>query len=344
MSASAGPAESAPVLSVEDLAVEFRPRRGETVYAVNGVDFTVARGEILGLVGETGSGKSVTSHAILGIVRPPGTVTSGRVLLDGVNLLGLAREELRGIRGARISYIPQNPRVALNPLLRVGRQMRNVIESHQPSRRNRRAAAGEVVDRCRAMIAAVGIPDPDWVLRAYPHELSGGMAQRIVIAISLLLGPELVIADEPTTGLDVTVQAQILELFTRSARERGAAVVLVTHDLGIVAHYCQKVAVMYGGRIVERGTVADIFRTPQHPYTVGLLRSVPVIGLPLRHMPGHTPHLHQPPLACTFAARCPFATEECRQQRPPWKRSGQSHETFCFWPGKAERSETLGVR
>ena len=233
-----------PLLSLEELSVQFRPRRGQTVYAVDGVDLAVARGEIFGLVGETGAGKSVTSHAILGLVRPPGRVTGGRVLLDGTDLRTLAPEELRSVRGARISYVPQNPRSALNPLLRIERQMRNMIVSHE---RRSPARESKVDERCRTMLAAVGIPDPDSMLRAYPHQLSGGMAQRMVIAIALLLGPELIIADEPTSGLDVTVQAQILELFTRAARERGAAVLLVTHDLGVVAHYCQRVAVMYAG-------------------------------------------------------------------------------------------------
>lgn len=201
----------------------------------------------------------MTSHAILGLVRPPGRVTGGRVLLDGTDLRTLAPEELRSVRGPRISYVPQNPRSALNLLLRIERQMRNMIVSHE---RRSPARESKVDERCRTMLAAVGIPDPDSVLRAYPHQLSGGMAQRVVIAIALLLGPELIIADEPTSGLDVIVQAQILELFTRATRERGSAVLLVTHDLGVVAHYCQRVAVMYAGEIVERGMVGEIFRSP----------------------------------------------------------------------------------
>jgi peptide/nickel transport system ATP-binding protein len=328
-----------PVLSVEDLSVQFRPRRGKTVYAVNGVDLAVARGEIFGLVGETGAGKSVTSHAILGLVRPPGQVTGGRVLLDGTDLRTLAPKELRSVRGARISYVPQNPRSALNPLLRIERQMRNMIASHE---RRRPARQSKVAERCRTMLAAVGIPDPDSMLRAYPHQLSAGMAQRVVIAIALLLGPELIIADEPTSGLDVTVQAQILELFTRAARERGSAVLLVTHDLGVVAHYCQRVAVMYAGEIVERGMVGEIFRSPAHPFTVGLLASVPVAGTPLRHIPGQTAQLHRPPQACTFAPRCSFATGECRTQRPPWHRLSDSHETFCRWPRVPAQPPTIG--
>lgn len=330
-----------PLLSLEELSVQFRPRRGKTVYAVNGVDLAVARGEIFGLVGETGAGKSVTSHAILGLVRPPGRVTGGRVLLDGTDLRTLAPEELRSVRGARISYVPQNPRSALNPLLRIERQMRNMIVSHE---RRSPARESKVDERCRTMLAAVGIPDPDSVLRAYPHQLSGGMAQRVVIAIALLLGPELIIADEPTSGLDVTVQAQILELFTRAARERGAAVLLVTHDLGVVAHYCQRVAVMYAGEIVERGMVGEIFRSPAHPFTVGLLASVPVTGKPLRHIPGQTAQLHRPPHACTFAPRCPFVTGECRTQRPPWHHSSGSHETFCHWPRVPARPPTIESR
>jgi oligopeptide/dipeptide ABC transporter ATP-binding protein len=324
---------------VRDVHVRFTPPRAEPTFAVNGVDLEVDGGEILGLVGETGSGKSVTTHAILGLVRPPGVVTGGEIMLGGVDLRSLKPAELQRLRGRRISYVPQNPRSALNPLLRIGQQMRNVIESHEDRRHRRRGRRADIERRNREMIAAVGIPDPDRVLKGYPHELSGGMAQRVVIAIALLLGPELIIADEPTTGLDVTVQAQILELFTSAVRERGAAVVLVTHDLGIVAHYCQRVSIMYAGRIVERGSVAAVFRSPQHPYTAGLLRSVPVIGQPLAYMPGQTPHLHAPPRACTFAPRCPYATEECRAERPPWKRSAPGQEAFCHWPEKTRSSK-----
>jgi oligopeptide/dipeptide ABC transporter ATP-binding protein len=266
-------------------------------------------------------------------------VTRGEIILGGVDLRSLKPSELQRLRGRRISYVPQNPRSALNPLLRIGHQMRNVIESHEDRSGRRGARRADIERRNREMIAAVGIPDPDRVLKGYPHELSGGMAQRVVIAIALLLGPELIIADEPTTGLDVTVQAQILELFTSAVRERGAAVVLVTHDLGIVAHYCRRVEIMYAGRIVERGTVASVFHAPQHPYTAGLLRSVPVIGQPLAYMSGQTPHLHAPPLACTFAPRCPYATEECRAQRPPWKRSAAGQEAFCHWPEKTRSSK-----
>jgi oligopeptide/dipeptide ABC transporter ATP-binding protein len=327
-------ASAGPLLRVDDVHVRFTPARGETVYAVNGVDLEIGRGEIHGLVGETGSGKSVTTHAILGLVQPPGVVTGGPIRLGELNLRTLKPAELRRVLGSRLSYVPQNPRTALNPLLRVGQQMRNVIESHQDRGRRRKGPGADIENRCLDMIAAVGISDPQRVLRSYPHELSGGMAQRVVIAIALLLGPELVIADEPTTGLDVTVQMQILELFTSAVRERGAAVLLVTHDLGVVAHYCQRVAIMYAGRVVERGRVGDVFRTPQHPYTVGLLRSVPVIGKQLTFMAGQTPHLHAPPHACTFAPRCGHATEECRTRQPPWQQLSTGHEAFCHWPEK----------
>jgi peptide/nickel transport system ATP-binding protein len=327
------------LLSVEDLRIEVRAREDKTVHAVNGVDLTVRRGEILGLVGETGSGKSLTSQAMLGLVRPPAVVTSGRVLLDGTDLLTLPAGALRRVRGARVAYIPQEPRAALHPQLPVERQMRNVIVSHEGRRRRT-----DVHERCRALISAVGIPDAERLLGCYPDELSGGTAQRVAIAIALLLDPELIIADEPTTGLDVTVQAQILELFTRSARERGAAATLVTHNLAVVAHYCQHVAVMYAGQIVERGSVREIFREAAHPYTRGLLASLPVIGTPLRHLPGHSVELHGPPRGCSFAPRCPHATEECRSQRPPWQRSSESHETFCHWPRAPDRAVTSPSR
>jgi peptide/nickel transport system ATP-binding protein len=323
------------LLCVENLSIEVRGTRDDTTYAVSGVDLTVRRGEIIGLVGETGSGKSLTSQAMLGLVRPPAVVTSGRVLLDGSDLLTLPPDELRRVRGPRVAYIPQEPRAALHPQLPVERQMRNVIASHEGRRRRADDRA-----RCRALISAVGIPDPERLLASYPHELSGGMAQRVAIAIAFLLEPELIVADEPTTGLDVTVQAQILELFTRSARERSAAAVLVTHDLGVVAHYCQRLAVMYAGQIVERGPVREVFRAAAHPYTCGLLASLPVIGMPLRHMAGHSVQMHRPPHGCSFAPRCPHATEECRRQRPPWQRSSESHEAFCHWPRAVDQAPT----
>jgi peptide/nickel transport system ATP-binding protein len=314
------------VLEVQGLHVEFRRRGEAAVHAVNGVDLSIARGEILGLVGETGCGKTVTSLAILGLIRPPGRISQGRILLDGTDLRGLGREELRALRGSRIGYVPQNPRTALNPLLQVERQMRNVLASH---RNGDRKGRGVDRSRCRELLEDVGIPDPDRVLRAYPHQLSGGMAQRVVIAIAMLLGPELVIADEPTTGLDVTVQLQILDLFSAAVRRDDAGVLLVTHDLGVVANYCHRVAVMYAGRVVETGPVREVFKRPRHPYTVGLLRSVPVVGEPLHSMPGQPPSLRSLPAGCAFADRCSHAQPHHRVEPPPWRRVSETHAFLC---------------
>ena len=312
------------LLEVEELRVEFTGLE-EPVRAVNGVDLEIERGEIVGLVGESGSGKTVTSLSILGLIRRPGRVTSGSIRLDGVDLRTLGPEELREIRGARISYVPQSPRGALNPLLRIGKQMENILVSHGAGRRQ---PATELRRRTVEMIEAVGIPDPERVLRAYPHELSGGMAQRAVIANAMILRPDLVIADEPTTGLDVTVQAQILDLFSERVRDQGAGALLVTHDLGIVANYCTRIAVMYAGRIVETGPARDVFQRPRHPYTVGLLRSVPVLGQPLFSMPGQAPDLRALPPGCAFAARCADARSECAAVAPPWREVAGGKQRF----------------
>ena len=307
------------MLDVEGLRVEFAGAE-EPVRAVNGVDLSVERGEIVGLVGESGSGKTVTSLSILGLVRRPGRITAGSIRLDGADLRTLSPERLREIRGARISYVPQSPRGALNPLLRIGRQIENVLVSHaEGGRRGRRGTQPAQRRRVLEMIEAVGIPDPERVYRAFPHELSGGMAQRAVIANALILRPDLVIADEPTTGLDVTVQAQILDLFASRVQDQGAGALLVTHDLGIVANYCARVAVMYAGRIVETGPAREVFERPRHPYTVGLLRSVPVLGQPLYSMPGQAPDLRLLPTGCAFTARCAHALPECAAEPPPWQ-------------------------
>ena len=284
------------MLAVAGLRVEFRGRT-ETVSALNGVDLQVERGEIVGLVGETGSGKTVTSLSILGLVRPPGIVTAGEIRLDDLDLRTLEPRELRALRSQRIAYIPQDPRSALNPLVRIGKQMSNVIRSHTSWSKK------EADARSRDVIEAVGIPDPDRIFRAHAHELSGGMAQRAVIAIALLLQPELVIADEPTTGLDVTVQAQILDLFRRAVTDDGAGALLVTHDLGVVANYCSRVCVMYGGRVVETGTVSEVFAHPRHP----LYGGAAAIGS------GHRPTAAQPARA---GAEPPLASQRLRIPRP----------------------------
>jgi peptide/nickel transport system ATP-binding protein len=314
------------VLAVSDLHVEFATRQG-AARAVGGLDLTVDRGEVVGLVGESGSGKTVTALSILRLVRAPGRMTRGTIELDGVALPELSERDLRAVRGARLAYVPQNPRGSLNPLLRVGKQLENILSAHATGPSGRTARR----ERCLETIEAVGLPDPVRVFRSYPHELSGGMAQRVLIAAALLLSPDLVIADEPTTGLDVTVQAQILDLFENRVRTEGAGALLVTHDLGIVANYCDRVVVMYAGRVVEAGTTKDIFEQPSHPYTQGLLRSSPVLGEPLYSMPGSAPDLRSLPAGCPFAARCSEAHEACLTE-PPWRDAGNGHGFRCHLP------------
>jgi oligopeptide/dipeptide ABC transporter ATP-binding protein len=301
------------LLDVRGLRTSFRLREG-TVRAVTGVDFHVRRGEILGLVGESGCGKSVTSLSIMGLVAQPGVVEAGEVIFDGQDLLKLKDAEMREIRGNRISMIFQQPTSSLNPVLRVGFQIGEVLEAHKGMKKK---AARE---RAMELMRMVGIPDPKRRLDSYPFEMSGGMAQRVMIAMALACEPELLIADEPTTALDVTIQAQILDLMRRLQRETGTAIVLITHDLGVVAEMCDRVAVMYAGEIVEQAETVELFRKPLHPYTRGLIDSIPVVGETrerLAVIPGNVPNLIDLPAACRFAPRChtridesvPFSTE-----------------------------------
>ena len=288
------------LLEVRNLATSFYTRNG-VVRAVTGVDFSVRRGEILGLVGESGCGKSVTSLSILGLVTPPGKVESGDVVFDGRDLRTISATELRSLRGNRIAMIFQQPQSSLNPVLDVGFQLSEVLEIHKNMRR--RAAR----QRSLELLRMVGIPDPERRLKSYPHEMSGGMAQRVMIAMALACEPELLIADEPTTALDVTIQAQILDLMRRLQRETGTAIILITHDLGVVAEMCDRVAVMYAGEIVEQTDTQTLFRKPLHPYTQGLVGSVPVLGQPkdsLSVIPGVVPNLIDLPEGCRFAPRC----------------------------------------
>jgi oligopeptide/dipeptide ABC transporter ATP-binding protein len=288
------------ILDVRDLRTSFRLREG-TVHAVTGVNFSVRRGEILGLVGESGCGKSVTSLSIMGLVAPPGVVESGQIMFDGQDLRKLDDKQMRGIRGNRISMIFQQPTSSLNPVMRVGVQIGEVLQVHKEMKKK--------VARERAMelMRMVGIPDPKRRIDSYPFEMSGGMAQRVMIAMELACEPELLIADEPTTALDVTIQAQILDLMRRLQRETGTAIVLITHDLGVVAEMCDRVAVMYAGEIIEETDSRSLFRQPLHPYTQGLIGSVPVLGQPvdaLSAIPGLVPNLINLPQGCRFAPRC----------------------------------------
>ena len=302
------------LLDVNNLCVRFETHHG-TVRAVDGVSFSLDEGETLGLVGESGSGKSVTNLGIMGLVpSPPGVVEAGHILLDGRDLVQMSEAQLRGVRGNEVAMIFQDPMTSLNPLLTVERQLTEVLELHRNmTRAEARRAAARGLDE-------VGIPDPERRLDQYPHELSGGMRQRVMIAMGLLCEPKLLLADEPTTALDVTIQAQILELMKDLQERRGTAIILVTHDLGVVAGMADRVHVMYAGRLVETGPIGPLFKDPRHPYTRGLLQSVPrLTGDPdaaLDSIPGQPPDLADLPPGCAFAPRCSFATPACELDRP----------------------------
>ena len=301
------------ILSVRDLSVSFATDGG-VVRAVERVSFELDRGEILAVVGESGSGKSVTAQTILGLTRAPNATITGSVEFDGRDLTTLDDEQLRDVRGKRIAMIFQDPMTSLNPVYRVGDQIVEMIRAHQKV--GRRAAQEQAVE----LLRSVGIPNPQRRVRDYPHEFSGGMRQRVMIAMALALDPDVLIADEPTTALDVTVQAQILRLLDTLNRERGLAVVLITHDLGVVAEVADRVAVMYAGQIVEDATLDDLFYDPQHPYTWGLLGSLARLDQPrpvrLAQIAGAPPSLLNPPTGCRFAARCPHEFEKCAEPPP----------------------------
>ena len=320
-------AGSVPTLEVKHLRTWFETREGP-LKAVDDVSFSVGRGEVLGLVGESGSGKTVTGFSILGLVDPPGRVVSGEILLDGEDLVGLPEERLRHIRGRRIAMIFQDPMMTLNPVLRIDTQMIEAITAHQEVSRS------DALARARAALARVGIASPDERLRAYPHQFSGGMRQRVAIAIALLHEPDLIVADEPTTALDVTIQAQILHEVQKLGAESGAALIWITHDLAVVAGLADRVCVMYAGRIVEEGPVDEVIDRPLHPYTRGLIGSVPSQnrrGRPLAQIPGMTPSLLQAPAGCAFRPRCPRADDRCFEAPPiTWPLPGR--QVRCFHP------------
>jgi oligopeptide transport system ATP-binding protein len=320
---------SAPLLSVEDLRVEFTTARG-TVHAVNGVSFDVAPGETLGLVGESGCGKSVTSLALLGILAGNGRVAGGRALFEGRDLLGLKDSELRRIRGSKIAMIFQDPMTSLNPVLTIGRQIREVLQEHFDLGKE------EAIRRAGNLLEQVGIPSPDMRLKDYPHQFSGGMRQRAMIAMALACEPKLLIADEPTTALDVTIQAQILDLLRGLVTERDTALILITHDLGVVAGMCERVNVMYGGMIVEAARAEQLFGRPRHPYTLGLLQSVPRLDAArhakLKPIEGQPRDMLRPPTACPFQPRCAYEVERSRQEVPPLIEVAPEHWVACFNP------------
>jgi peptide/nickel transport system ATP-binding protein len=315
------------LLDVCDLAVEFTTEQG-VVRAVDGVSFSLAPGHTIGIVGESGCGKSVTSLAIMGLLPQTGArVTSGQVMFQGRDLLRLPRSELAGLRGDRLAMIFQEPMTSLNPSLTVGDQIGEVLERHRGL--SHAAAFARAVE----LLRQVGIPMAERRASEYPHRLSGGMRQRVMIAMALACQPKLLIADEPTTALDVTVQAQILDLLRRLRDETGTAVVLITHDLGVIAELADEVVVMYAGRVVERAPVARLFAEPQHPYTIGLLGAVPRLDAPadrLAVIEGNVPSPYSPPQGCRFHPRCPFAVDQCRVSAPPLAEVAPGHAAACW--------------
>jgi oligopeptide/dipeptide ABC transporter ATP-binding protein len=322
-------AGAGPLLAVEDLRVTFGTRRG-TVHAVNGISFAIEPGETLGIVGESGCGKSVTALALMGILPRNGRVTGGAARFAGRDLLRLRERELRAIRGAEIAMVFQDPMTSLNPMLTVGRQIREAIQAH------RNMGKDEATKQAVELLDRVGIPSAGARVRDYPHQFSGGMRQRAMIAMALACEPRLLIADEPTTALDVTIQAQILRLLKDLATERQTALILITHDLGVVAGTCERVAVMYSGIIVETGSARQVFAAPRHPYTLGLLGSVPRLdqprGVPLRPIEGAPRDMLSPPRACPFVPRCRFATDVCQTAVPPLEEIEPGHRIACYNP------------
>jgi len=303
---------SGPLLAVRGLRVEFATRRG-TLVAVDDVSFDIAPGEVLGVVGESGAGKSITGSAIIGLIEPPGRIAAGEILLEGERIDRLPAEAMRRVRGRRIGAIFQDPLTSLNPLYTIGQQLVETIRTHLP------LDAAAARKRAIELLAEAGISAPERRIDLYPHQFSGGMRQRVVIALALCAGPQLVIADEPTTALDVSVQAQIIALLKRLCREHGTAVMLVTHDMGVIAETAHRVAVMYAGRIVEIGPVQAVIHDPQHPYTAGLMSSIPAVGGASGHLPqieGSMPRLDAIPPGCPFNPRCPRAFDRCREERP----------------------------
>jgi peptide/nickel transport system ATP-binding protein/oligopeptide transport system ATP-binding protein len=322
-----------PLLTVDDLKVSFATEDG-VVRAVDGVSFQLTAGEILAIVGESGSGKSVTAQTITGLTRAPNARISGSVTYRGRELNGLDDDQLRDIRGEQIAMVFQDPMTSLNPVYRVGRQIAEMIRAH------RDVSHREAEERAVELLRSVGIPNPERRVRHYPHEFSGGMRQRVMIAMALALEPQVLIADEPTTALDVTVQAQILRLIDELNRDRDLAVVLITHDLGVVAEVADRVLVMYAGQIVEDATLDEIFYDPQHPYTWGLLGSLTRLDQPrgerLRQITGQPPSLLAPPPGCRFAPRCPYVFEKCDELPTLEARAGGAHLDRC-WLDPAEK-------
>ena len=317
-----------PTLQVEDLQTHFFTKNG-IARAVDGINFTVAKREVMGLVGESGSGKTVTGFSLINLVDPPGKIVGGRILFNGEDLVQASEERMRHLRGNRIAMIFQDPMMTLNPVLRIDTQMVETVIAHEPN-----VPKQEARQRARDALGQVGIPSPDERLKAYPHQFSGGMRQRVAIAIALLNKPDLIIADEPTTALDVTIQGQILFEAQKLCRETGTAMIWITHDLAVVAGLADKICVMYAGRIVEQGAIDDVLDHPVHPYTRGLLGSVPghnTRGQRLYQIPGMTPSLVNLPEGCAFSSRCPSVSSACAEQ-PKIEEPIPNRQVRCFHP------------
>jgi oligopeptide/dipeptide ABC transporter ATP-binding protein len=340
----AHPTNNDPLLSVRDLRTYFYTEAG-VARAVDGVSFDIARGETVGLVGESGCGKSVTAFSLIRLVQPPGRIEPGsRIGFDGRELTSLSDKEMRGVRGERIGFVFQEPMTALNPVFTVGDQIAEVVRVHNAGTKR------EAWDRAVKMLETVGIPSPAQRATEYPHQLSGGMRQRVVIAMALIMNPALVIADEPTTALDVTIQAQILELLRDLQQKFGTSILLITHDLGVVAETASRVIVMYGGEIVEEAPVADLFARAHHPYTEGLLAAMPQVGQSrerLETIPGSVPPPTKWPQGCRFHDRCPYAWERCASDHPPLYQIGAAHVSRCHLADeparRAEKHEPMAV-
>lgn len=327
-------AQREPVLEVKELRTQFDTQDG-VVHAVNGVSFTLNKGEFLGVVGESGSGKSVTMMSLLRLIpMPPGEIVSGTAMFAGEDLLTLGDDAIRKVRGGKIGFIFQDPMTSLNPVLTVGFQIQESLKIHQGMDDKKSRA------RAQELLEMVGIPAAADRLDNYPFELSGGMRQRAMIAVALACNPEILIADEPTTALDVTIQAQIIEIIRDLRDELDSAVIWITHDLGVVAGLADRVLVMYGGQIVEEALVNELYANPQHPYTRGLLGSLPRLdqkGQELTNIKGSPPNLYSAPMSCPFAPRCPYAFDRCWNENPPLIDVGDSHRAACWWDIENER-------
>jgi len=328
----------APLLEVRDLRIEFPTRRG-TLVAVDGVSFSIAEGEVLGVVGESGAGKSLTGASIIGLLEPPGRIASGEIYLAGRRIDNLPYEEMRKVRGHEIGMVFQDPLTSLNPLYSVGRQLTETIMTHTDL--SGAAARKRAID----LLAEVGIPSPKVRVDQYPHQFSGGMRQRVVIALALCINPKLIIADEPTTALDVSIQAQIITLLKRLCSEHGAAVMLITHDMGVIAETANRVAVMYAGRLAEVGAVEQVIKHAQHPYTHGLMGSIPKLHRGsgrLAQIDGSMPRLTEIPKGCAFNPRCPKAFERCTRERPEPMDMGNSQVACWLFDRALEPVSTNG--